>query len=77
MNSLIGLPLLLLAAALLWPLAVLRGGRPYLAFLAGEPQVVVAAAAAWLALGYWLLRRLSVTILLRASGDKVRIRDER
>ena len=77
MNLLIGLPILLLAAALLWPLAALDGGRHYVMFLASEPHGVAAAAAAWLSLGYWLLRRLSAAVLLRVAGDKVRVREER
>jgi hypothetical protein len=77
MNILLGLPILFLAAALLWPLAVLDGGRHYLVFLASEPYGVAAAAAAWLSLGYWLLRRLSAAVLLRVAGDKVRVREHR
>jgi hypothetical protein len=76
-NPLIGLPLVLVLLALLWPLLGLNGARPYLELLTRRADIVLGAAVAWIALTYWLARRVSDAILLRVAGDKVLVRRER
>lgn len=76
MSPLIGVPLFLVSVALLWPLVALDGGRAYVVLLASQPDSVAAASACWLSIVYWLVRRVSSAVLLRVSGDKVRVRDD-
>ena len=77
MNPLIGLPVVLVLLAVLWPLFGLNGARPYLELLARRADLILAASAAWIALTYWLARRVSDEFLLRVAGDKVLVRRER
>lgn len=74
MGVLFGLPLMVVALALLSPLFFGRGGLAYLKWFVMQMDVAVAAAGCWVLLGYAAMRVLADKFLLRVSGDKVRVR---
>jgi hypothetical protein len=74
MGVLFGLPLMVVALALLCPLFFGRGGLPYLKWFVMQMDVAAAAAGCWVLLGYSVMRVLADKLFLRVAGDKVRVR---
>lgn len=76
MNLLLGLPFIALVWGLLLPLLFLDGADAYLAFLWKNPRLVAVLVVNLGVVSYWLGRRLSQALLLRATGAKLRATHE-
>jgi len=76
MNLFLGLPLLVVVWGLLLPWVLIDGGPVYLRFLWAHPRIVAALALNLAVVSYWVARRLSQTLLLRATGAKLRATHE-
>ena len=76
MNLLLGLPFVLVVWALLVPVLFLDGGAAYLRLLWEKPSYVVLVLISVGIPSYWLARRLSQVLLLRATGAKLKATHE-
>lgn len=56
------------------PLFFEKAALPYLKWVVVSVEVVAPAAIAWGLLGYMAVRVVADKLLLRTSGDKVRVR---
>jgi hypothetical protein len=70
----LGVPVMVVAMALLLPVFVGHAGPAYLKWFVMQMDVAAAAGACWVLLGYSGMRLLADKLLLRVSGDKVRVR---